>query len=581
MFAKPKQAMRPDDLLRRRISDFFGSAEISFSISAPESNFGDYATNAALVAAKAQKQQPMAIAEKLALLLNNDPEIKKCFSEINAVKPGFINARLSEGYLLSVLKSVNEHPEAFGARPEKKEGLVLVEYFQLNVAKPPHIAHLRSAVIGDSLKRVFKALGYKTVSDTHIGDWGTQFGILLWAYKNLNGREQVKDNPLEELNGLYVEANNLIEQNPDIREKAKAEFAELELGDRENRKLWQFFISVSDKEFKKMVSQLKLLPFEYHLGESFFEKLMPEVLEKLGSKGLLKTGETGERYVDLEAYNLGRFIAIKTDRATTYGLRDLAALYYRYEILPKKEKAELLKNIYVVDNRQSHHLAQAFKVFELMNDHDAVKSVHVDFGFMSLPEGAISTRKGNTISLEKLLDEANRRALDIINEKNPGLNKKEEVAKMVGLGAIKYADLSHNRKQDLVFRWDEVLNFDGDTGPYLQYTHARLKSILRRADINVKKVDYEKLGEAEVKILRALVHFPEIVERTAAEFMPNILAKYLYELASAANNFYHSAPVLQEQNEDLKKLRLAVVAGVATVLQNGLYLLGIDAPEEM
>src|SRR3989344_1868407 len=366
MFAKPKQAMRPDDLLRRRISDFFGSAEISFSISAPESNFGDYATNAALVAAKAQKQQPMAIAEKLALLLNNDPEIKKCFSEINAVKPGFINARLSEGYLLSVLKSVNEHPEAFGARPEKKEGLVLVEYFQLNVAKPPHIAHLRSAVIGDSLKRVFKALGYKTVSDTHIGDWGTQFGILLWAYKNLDGRNKVKDNPLEELNELYVEANKMMGENDELREQAKQEFVKLERGDKENKKLWQFFVSISNKEIGKMVKRLNLLQFEYELGESFYEDLMKEVLDKLEQKHLLKTGETGERYVDLEEFNLGRMICVKSDGGTTYGLRDLATLYYRYETLSKKERAALAHNIYVVDTRQTHHLSQVFKVFELL-----------------------------------------------------------------------------------------------------------------------------------------------------------------------------------------------------------------------
>ena len=568
------------ELLETKLRQMPILSGISIRVDIPEVKFGDYTTNAGMVAAKAAGQNPIKLAQELAENLNKDPDIKKTFSKIEAVPPGFINFYLSTNYIAENLNGINKDPEAYGASDIGKGKLVLVEYFQLNAAKPPHIAHLRSAVIGDSLKRVFKALGYKTVSDTHIGDWGTQFGILLWAYKNLDGRHKVKDNPLEELNELYVEANKMMGENDELREQAKQEFVKLERGDKENKKLWQFFVSISNKEIGKMVKRLNLLEFEYELGESFYEDLMKEVLDKLEQKHLLKTGETGERYVNLEEFNLGRMICVKTDGGTTYGLRDLATLYYRYETLYKKERSTLAHNIYVVDTRQSHHLSQVFKVFELLGEYDVQKSTHVDFGYMKLPEGAISTRKGNIIHLEKLLEEADTRALDVINSKNPNLRNKEKIASVVGLGAVKYADLSHNRKGDVIFRWDEVLSFEGDTGPYLQYTHARLRSILRKANTKPAKISDIPEGP-ELIVLRKLVHFPEIVTAVSTEFLPNILANYLYELASDVNNFYHSVHVLQEKDKDLQNLRLNVVSASANVLKSGLYLLGIDAPDEM
>lgn len=565
-------------ILSLKLKSILGS-DAAFDINVPESQFGDYSTNAAMIAAKTLKQAPLEVAGDLVSKLQADGEVMEVFSKIEAVKPGFINFHLKPSFLTEALEKINKHPQSFGSSDGGKGKLVLVEYFQLNVAKPPHVGHLRSAVIGDSLKRLFISQGYKTVSDTHIGDWGTQFGILIWAYKNLDGAKKVDhENALEDLNKLYVEANALIEEKPEVRDQAKAEFVKLEEGDRENRKLWEFFISVSKKEFDRMTEKLKLLPFEYDLGESFYESRMKEIISKLEKANLLTTGETGEKYVDLEEYKLGRLIALKSDGGTTYELRDLATLAYRYDELGK---GKLSRNLYVVDSRQAHDFKQVFKTMELLG-YDVSKSRHIEYGFLELPEGAISTRKGNAIALEQLIKEAESRALQIINEKNVGLKDKDKVAEVVGLGALKYADLKHNRRSNIVFRWEDALSFEGDTGPYLQYTHARLCSILRKHDEKLKysSSDHD-IHEIEFEVLRKIIHFPEILKDSVDDFAPNVLANYLYELSGLVNNFYHSVPVLGETNDVLKDFRLSIVHGAATTLKNGLYLLGIEAPEEM
>src|SRR3989344_1758415 len=274
------EPLHPRDLIAAKLRELIG-ADLNFEVEIPDSKFGDYASNAVLAAAKTLKQPPLPMAQNLQAKLSQDKNFCKIFSGVAAVAPGFLNFSLSPDYLAANLLAINKNPDKFGSAEKKEKKLVLVEYFQLNVAKPPHVGHLRSAVIGDSLKRIFISLGYHTVSDTHMGDWGTQFGIMLWAYKNLNGRARVKNDPLAELNALYIEANTLIEQQPEVREQAKAEFVRLEKGDQENRKLWQFFVSVSGQEFDKMVTALNLLPFEYNLGESFYEDLMKEVIIKL------------------------------------------------------------------------------------------------------------------------------------------------------------------------------------------------------------------------------------------------------------------------------------------------------------
>ncbi|MBI4050345.1 MAG: arginine--tRNA ligase [Candidatus Doudnabacteria bacterium] len=580
--------------------------DVSFAVDyAPVATGADFASNAAMILAKKVRKSPMAVAEEILRFAQND----KSFT-VTVAKPGFLNFTLSSEALLDILSDILASPDKFGASDLGKGQLAIVEYFQLNVAKPAHVGHLRSAVIGDCLKRILRFVGYKAISDTHIGDWGTQLGIMIAALKKNQGDKTAVIRDIQSSVQAYVKQSQL----EDERDIGKAEFVKLEKGDPVNRQYWQGLVETARQSLKKSAEKLQLLNFEYELGESFYEDKMPAIIERLEEKGLLQIGETGEKYVDLEEYGLGRLICVKSDGGTTYEMRDLATLAYRYDELPQAviarnigtkqsqrlvpsddgiaalaplarndKKLELAWNLYVVDSRQAHDFKQVFKTMGMLG-YDVAKSKHVEFGFMSLPEGPISTRKGTIISLEALIDEAKKRALGIINEKNPDLVHKERVAGQVALAAVKYADLVHNRKSDIVFRWDEALSFEGNTGPYLQYTHARLKSILRKSGATPhlsSPTSGEELKEGERTVLRKLSYFPDIIEETASEFLPSTLAAYLYDLAGQVNSFYHSSPVIQEKDEKLRELRLAVVMASANVLKNGLDLLGIEAPEEM
>jgi len=561
----------------------------------PDPAFGDYSSNAGLILAKKLKTKPKEVAGKII------EEIKKADSEgkLEAVteQGGFINFKLSQKFLLENLGEINEQRDLYGCSVAGEGKTIVLDYFQNNVAKLPHVGHLRSAVNGDCLLRVLKSQGYKTISDTHIGDWGVQFGILLYAFKTLKPDMDVLDkDPINGLSKLYVEMSAKIEAEPELRDLAKKEFKKLEDGDEQNRKLWQWFVDESLKDFEKYRQLLDVLPFDYNLGESFYEKHMPEVLAEFQEKKLISTGETGELYVDLEKFGLGRCILVKSDGATTYHLRDFATYIYR------KQKFNFYKNLYVVDNRQSHHFKQLFKALELAGYPAEYDSFHVEFGFMSLPEGAISTRKGNTISLKNLFEEAQKRAEKIIEEKNPDLENKSSVAKEVALAAIKYFDLSHNRKTEIVFTWDKALSFEGNTGPYLQYTHARIHGILRKDSIGgrhpersegsqtkneilrsdaLPQNDAGVLSPLELSVLRKLVQFPEAVAQVAGDYLPNLLCNYLFELSQSFNSFYQEVPVLAEKDDQLRSFRLQLITATAQVLKNGLYLLGIEAPEEM
>ena len=548
---------------------------LRIQISFPDPSFGDYATNVAFMLSKKLKKNPIGLAKDIITKLK-ELDTQKCFDEISELK-GFINFKISKQFLFKNLNTFLKQKDDYGKSDFGKNKTVLVEYFQNNVAKPPHVGHLRSAVIGDSILRIFKFLGFNAISDTHIGDWGTQFGILIYAFKTMGNRELIQKDPINELNKLYVAINAKIEKDPDLRDKGKAEFKKLEEGDKQNRELWQWFVDESLKDFERYRKLLGLLPFDYNLGESFYEDLMPAVLEDFKKKGLVKTGETGELYIDLEEYKLGRCILVKSDGATTYHLRDFAAYFYR------KDEFNFYKNIYVVDARQSHHFKQLFKVLELAGYSAQEDSIHVPFGFLSLPEGPISTRKGNIISLQKLIDEAEKRSLQIIEEKNPDLPNKQEVARKVGLAAIKYFDLAHNRNSNFVFQWDLALSFEGNTGPYMQYTHARIYGILRKAkDLNFIKLDESlSLKESEINLLRKLIQFGDILEEIIKDYMPNYLCNYLFELSQYLNKFYQNVNVLKEENKQLLDFRLQLITATAQVVKNGLCLLGIDAPERM
>ncbi|MDE2311548.1 MAG: arginine--tRNA ligase [Patescibacteria group bacterium] len=570
-----------EHLMAQALSQLKLTSQLDHSpdISVPESRFGDYATNAAMILAKKLKLPPPQVAEKIAEAVRQ-LDAEGVLAEVS-VAGGFLNFRLSQEALVKNLNKVLDQGDLYGCSMFGQGKHVVVEYFQNNVAKPPHVGHLRSAVIGDSLLRILRSQGYKAVSDTHIGDWGTQFGILIWAYKNLNGEKIVAKHSsdyIAALNQLYVEANVKIEADEKLREAAKQEFAKLEKGDAANRELWQKFVRLSLEDFEHYRQWLDVLPFDHNLGESFYEDKMPAVLDDLKKKNLL-TESQGAQIVDLQGQKLGVAVLVKSDGATTYLLRDLATVKYRVGDMG------ISRALYVVDNRQSHHFEQVFEISKLagyVTDQQMVE--HVDFGFMSLPEGAISTRKGTTISLHNLISEAQKRAVNIINDKNPELDNKEAVAKLVALAAIKYFDLSHNRKTEIVFAWDKALSFEGNTGPYLQYTHARIHGILRKATDNKQQItgaNALSFTPNELSVLRKLNQYSEVVQQVAQDFLPNQLCNYLFELSQAFNTFYEAVPVLQEKDEQFRAFRLHLITAVAQVIKNGLYLLGIEAPEEM
>ncbi len=568
-----------EQLISKAVLEEFGAeiaSNTTFTVSVPPSpEMGDYSTNVAMVLAKQVGKSPAEVAGRLVESLKVHKVESQKISNLQFLG-GFINFTLSSEYLWKNLESVIEQGERYGASNIGEGKKVIVEYFQNNVAKPPHVGHLRSAVIGDSLKRLFTFLGYDVVSDTHVGDWGVQFGILLHAFKTRGNRSLVEKDPIQELNKLYVSESEKIEAEPELRELGKLEFVKLEQGDKENRELWQWFVEVSLKDFEEYRRLLGLLPFEYNLGESFYEEQMQEVLDELKAKHLVVTGETGEQYVDLESDGLGRCILVKSDGGTTYHLRDFATYKYRKSVI------QFWKNVYVVDVRQAHHFKQLFKVLEKAGYPAIDHNVHVDFGFMGLPEGAISTRKGNVISLEALIGEAEKRAGKIIEEKNPKLSNKEIVAKQVALAAIKYFDLVHNRQTNITFTWDKALSFEGNTGPYLQYTYARIHGIGRKSvaqDVTVPATYVP--NEYENAVLRKLVVFPEILELVAEEYYPNLLCNYLFELAQTFNRFYEAVPVNGETNVAVHYYRIRLCNATAQVIKNGLVLLGINAPEEM
>jgi arginyl-tRNA synthetase len=562
------------DLARVLKSAFPGRPDIPFTVEAPaDPGHGDYASNAALLLARPLKKNPLAVAEEIQKSLSSERY------SVEVAAPGFLNFHIQESALAGRIQEILEKPELWGHSQEGNGKTVMVEYFQPNIAKRLHVGHIRSAIIGDALKRMLLSQGYHAVSDTHVGDWGTQFGILLWAYKGITDAarlQKIEQNPFEELDALYVEANAKIAEEPDLRDIAKEEFARLERGDKENRGIWQWMVDASMENLERSRIELGLLPFEEHRGESFYETMMPPIVELALQKGVAKRIEDGAVIVDLKSEGLDEAVLVKSDGASTYLLRDLATIQYR------KERWGFWKNLYVVDNRQSHHFRQIFRVAALLGFGGVSDSAHIELGIMALPEGPMSTRKGNVVYLEKLIQESISRARAVIAEKNPDLKNADEIARQVGLGALKYFDLSHHRKSDVVFSWKAALNFEGNSGPYIQYAHARLKSIIRK--LKEKRFDVPKkavFDASERRLAVNLLRLPEIIEDALADFTPNTLAEYLRILAEEINTFYHSHPVTQEPDKAKQALRAALIFLASATLARGLDLLGIEAPEEM
>lgn len=556
-------------LLRKLIEEETGEAD--FSLEEPEvKGRGDFATNVAFLLAKKKKKSPMAAAEELKNKLSGG----KLFEKVEAIQPGFVNFYISKDAAAKELREVVGAGSKWGkTKPDKKE-TVIVEYSSPNVAKQMHVGHLRSTIIGDALANIYEFLGYKVIRWNYIGDWGTQFGKLTAAYKLWGNKKELEAKPIETMLKLYVRFHEEIKSDPSLEKKGQEEFQKLEKGDKENKKLWEWFRRESLKDFNRLYKALNV-KFDITAGESFYEKDLKPLIERLEKSGVAKKSE-GALIIPLDKVGLPPALIRKSDEATLYLTRDMANLEYR---IKKYKPAEIL---YVVANEQSLHFSQLFAVAKIMKL-DLAEMKHIKFGMVLGPDGKkFSTREGKTVILDDLISEAVKLARKTVESKNPKLpsGEKEKIASVVGVGAIKYNDLSQNRMGDITFNWEKMLSITGNSAPYLQYTYARLKSILRKGlpagrQGRLGKFDVKHFGEADRQIVIKLSQFPEAIRRAADEHLPNYLANYLYNLSQVVNGYYETNPVLQSEPA-VRALRLNLIKAVAETLKNGLNLLGIQ-----
>ncbi|MDN5303394.1 MAG: arginyl-tRNA synthetase [Fusobacteriaceae bacterium] len=562
-----------ESYLLNAIKETFENIEIDEVSIQPSNNlkFGDYQTNFAMVNAKKIGDNPRKIAEKI---INNIKE-NEIIEKIEIAGPGFINIFLKTEYLANELKKIGEK---FDFDFLDKDGDVVIDYSSPNIAKRMHIGHLRSTVIGDSIKRIYKFLGYNIIADNHIGDWGTQFGKLIVGYKNWLDKDNYEKNPIEELERIYVEFSKRSEEDNTLEDLAREELRKLQQGDEEAKKLWKEFIKVSLQEYDKIYKRMDI-EFDTYYGESFYHDIMPVVIEELKAKGIAKEDDGALVVFFDEEKNLHPCIVQKKDGAYLYSTSDLATIKYR------RENYNLNKIIYVTDERQQDHFRQIFEITDMLNWKD--EKHHIWFGIMRFADGIFSTRKGNVIKLNDLLDESVDRAYKIVAEKNPTLSEEEKrnIAEVVGVGAVKYADLSQNRTSPIIFEWDKILSFEGNTSPYLQYSYARIRSIMRNANENNIKIDYNKklifTEESELNLIKFLFQFPRTVILAANNFKPNLLADYIFELSKKFNTFYNALPILKGENEDIINSRLILCDKVSFIIKEGLNLLGINTVERM
>ncbi|URZ87341.1 arginine--tRNA ligase [Floricoccus penangensis] len=530
------------------------------------SDMGDIAFPA-FTLAKTRHMAPQAIASDLAEKINTDG-----LEKVVATGP-YVNFFLDKNSVSTkVVDQVVVEKEHYGDQNIGHGAKVTIDMSSPNIAKPFSIGHLRSTVIGDALANIYQKIGYTPVRINHLGDWGKQFGMLIVAYKKYGNEEAVRENPIDELLKLYVRINEEAETNPEIDEEARAWFRKLEDGDEEALSLWKWFRDESLEEFNRLYNKMDV-DFDSYNGEAFYNDKMDAVVQILEDKGLLEESQ-GATIVDLDDEGLNPALIKKSDGATLYITRDIAAAKYR------KDNYDFAKSLYVVGGEQSGHFKQLKAVLKKMGYDWADDIEHVSFGLVTRDGKKLSTRKGNIIRLEPTMDEAIERALAQINAKNPDLPNKEHVAHQVGVGAIKFYDLKNERTNGYDFNLEEMLSFEGETGPYVQYTYARIQSILRKADYKAQsdvEIDFNDSDSWE--IVKLLQDFPNVIKRAADKYEPSVISKYVINLAQAFNKYYAHVRILEE-NEGLQA-RLALADSTATVIKESLRLLGVEAPEEM
>ena len=535
----------------------------------PNKDMGDFAFPCFKLAKVFRKAPNMIAAE-----LSEKIEAKGVISNVTPLG-GYINFFVNKSQLAeTVIKDVLAKKEKYGHSNLGKDKTIVIDFSSPNIAKPFHIGHIRTTVIGNALYKIYDSQGYNTVRINHLGDYGTQFGKLIVAFKLWGNKEAVEANPIPELLKLYIQFHDEAERHPEMEDEARAWFTKLENGDKEAKELWQWFRDESLKEFARVYDLLDI-EFDSYNGESFYSDKMDRVIDIIKDKGLLQESQ-GTNIVDLEEYNMPPALITKNDGSTLYMTRDLAAALYR------KENYDFEKCIYVVGSQQSLHFQQLFKVLELVGFEWAKDMVHVPFGMVALEEGTMSTRKGRVVFLEDVLKQAIEKTKETMLAKNPNALNVDEIAKQVGVGAVVFQELSNSRIKDHTFSWSRTLSFEGETGPYVQYTHARCCAVLRKAEEEVTTdINYELLNDVDsAEVLKVIASFNKTILNAMRKNEPHIITRFVLDLAQAFNKFYHDNSILVEDAE-LRKARLALVCATRQALENGLKLLGMQAPERM
>ncbi len=550
------------------IADAISEAEIYEALALPPtSEMGDYALPCFRFA-KVFRKSPALIAEELKGKISPDEVI----SEISAVN-GYLNFKVNKNRLAEeVTGKILGEKDAYGASDEGKGKTICIDYSSINIAKPFHIGHLSTTVLGAALYRILNFRGYRSVGINHLGDYGTQFGKLISAYKRWGDKETVEKGGIRALNELYVRFHREAETHPEYEDEAREYFRKIEHKDPECLELFHWFKELTLKDVQKIYDLLDVR-FDSYAGESFYSDKMQPVVDELREKGLLIESQ-GAQVVDLEAYGMPPCIILKSDGSSLYATRDMAAAIYR------KKTYDFYKCLYVVAYQQNLHFKQIFKVLELMGKEWAKDLVHVAYGMVSLEEGTMSTRKGNVVFLEDVINRCIEKAYTIIDEKNPALENKEAVAEKVGVGAVIFGALYNSKIKDIVFSYDKVLNFDGETSVYVQYTCARANSVLEKGGI---PDSYEIVGPnaVEFELIKALSAFPDTVKDAADKYEPSYIARYAVDVSQKFNKFYFDCKILSAEDEPTKKFRLALTAATLQTLKNAFALLGIGIPEKM
>lgn len=534
----------------------------------PKPDMGDYAFPCFQLAKTLRKAPPL-IASDIAEKIGDNDIIEKL-----EVQGAYLNFFIKKDvFVKSMIENADK--ENFGASDIGKGKTICIDYSSPNVAKNFHVGHLRTTIIGNSLYKIFSKLGYQVERINHLGDWGTQFGKLIVAYKKWGSKEAVEKNGISELMRLYVKFHDEAADDATLNDQAREWFSQMEQGNEEALSIWQWFVDISLIEYKRTYNLLGM-EFDHYLGESFYRDKTADVVKRLQDANLLEESE-GAQIVNLDDYNMAPCLIMKKDGSSIYATRDLAAIFYR------KDTWNFDKCLYVTGQEQKLHFAQVFKVVELLgNDWAKDSLVHIPYGLVSLEGAKLSTRSGNIIYAEDILLQAIEKVKQTIMEKNPDLEDKDEVAKIVGVGAIIFHDLYNQRIKDVSFKWDKVLNFDGETGPYVQYTYVRCASILRNVTYDENAaIDYSLLLDNEaISLLKEINRFPEVILDAAEKYEPCVIARFAMDVAQSFSRFYNADRVNVE-DEALRNARVKLVSMTKRTLKDALALLGVDCPEQM